>query len=133
MKKAAVILVLVIIFVSHHTPVQSKTINEADTELCDTLKYALINSLRDPIDKAITEIYSDDKDAPEGLMWISYDTEILKINQLYGVGGEYEITLKVKPFYRAHITYGEDLIVVNSDGELISYDHLKTYPNVGLN
>ena len=127
MKKIVLLLILAIILVSNNTPVQSQTINEADTELSETLKYALINSLRDPIDKAITEIYKEDKDAPEGLMWISYDTEILKINQLYGVGGEYEITLKVKPFYRAHITYGEDLIVVNTDDELISYDHLKTY------
>ncbi|MGP4039214.1 DUF3888 domain-containing protein [Gracilibacillus sp. D59] len=129
MKKQAVSLIFTIFFlVSYQVPAHSQTINEADTELSDTLKYALINSLREPIDRAITEIYKDDKDAPEGLTWASYDTEILKIKQLYGVGGAYEITLKVKPYYRAHITYGEDVIIVSADGKLIDYEHLKTYP-----
>ncbi|RYG71489.1 DUF3888 domain-containing protein [Lentibacillus lipolyticus] len=114
------------------TSLVSQTINEADTELCDTLKYALINSLRKPVNKAIAE-YKDDKQAPEGLTWASYDTEILKIKQLYGVGGAYEITLKVRSYYRAHMTYGEDEIVVSSDGELIDYEHLKTYPRVDFN
>ncbi|MCT2536521.1 DUF3888 domain-containing protein [Aquibacillus koreensis] len=133
MKKLTAILTLTMILVSYDTPAFSQTINEADTELCETLKYALINSLREPIDKAIFEIYKDDEDAPEGLRWDSYDTEILKIKQLYGVGGAYELTLKVKPFYRAHITYGEDIIVVSADGELIDYEHLKTYPRVYFN
>ena len=116
-----------VLLVISNTTVNAKTINEADTELCETLKYALINSLREPIDKAIVEIYKEDKDVPEGLTWASYDTEILKIEQLYGVGGIYEITLKVYPYYRAHMTYGEDKIVVSSDGKLIEYEHLKTY------
>lgn len=133
MKKVTVAIMLAIFLVNHNTLVFSETINEADTELCDTFKYALINSLREPIDKAIDEIYRDDEDAPEGLTWASYNTEILKIKQLYGVGGAYEITLKVKPYYRAHITYGEDLIVVSADGELIDYKHIKTYPKVEFN
>nr|WP_275887821.1 DUF3888 domain-containing protein [Bacillus sp. P14.5] len=62
-------------------------INEADTKLCDTFKYALISSLREPVDEAVAEIYKDDKEAPENLVWASYDAEILKVNQLYGVGG----------------------------------------------
>jgi hypothetical protein len=128
-----VTLTFAILLTCYHTPAYSQTINEADTELCDTLKYALISSLREPIDKAITEIYKDDENAPEGLTWDSYDTEIIKIKQLYGVGGAYEITLKVHPYYRAHITYGEDIIVVSADGELIDYKHLKTYPNVDFN
>lgn len=66
-------------------------------------------------------------------MWSSYDTEILKIKQLYGVGGAYEMTLKVEPYYRAHINYGEDIIVVSADGKLIDYEHLKTYPRVDFN
>ncbi|MFD1040127.1 DUF3888 domain-containing protein [Virgibacillus byunsanensis] len=130
MKKTAMILMLAIFLVSFNTPAYAETINEADTELCDTLKYALINSLREPVDQAIADIYKDDEDAPEGLTWDSYDTEILKIKQLYGVGGAYEITLKVYPYYRAHISYGEDVIVVNADGEVIDYEHLKTYPSV---
>ncbi|WP_106497299.1 DUF3888 domain-containing protein [Lentibacillus sp. Marseille-P4043] len=130
MKKFIISLVLTVILIGYHVPAYSQTINETDTELCDTLQYALINSLREPIDKAITEIYKNDKHAPEGLTWASYDTKILKIKQIYGVGGAYEITLKVNPYYRAHITYGEDVIVVRADGTLIDYEHLKTYPRV---
>lgn len=62
-----------------NTTVNARRINEADTELCETLKYALINTLRKPVDKAITEIYKEDQNAPEGLTWASFDTEILKI------------------------------------------------------
>lgn len=128
MKKFAVMLMIGMLFVISNKTVNAKTINEADTELCETLKYALIGSLREPVDKAINEIYKDDKNAPEGLTWASYETEILKIKQLYGVGGLYEITLKIYPYYRAHMSYGEDEVVINTMGELISFKHLKTYP-----
>ena len=128
MKKFAVMLMVGMLLVISNTTVNAKTINEADTELCETLKYALINTLRQPVDKAIAEIYKDDKDAPEGLTWASYDTEILKIKQLYGVGGGYEITLKVHPYYDAHKSYGIDEVVVDTRGKLISYKHIKTYP-----
>ncbi|MGM8365732.1 DUF3888 domain-containing protein [Virgibacillus sp. W0181] len=47
---------------------------------------------------------------------------------LFGGGGAYEITLKVLPYYRAHITYREDTIFVSADGELIDCEHIKTYP-----
>ncbi|WP_084552282.1 DUF3888 domain-containing protein [Bacillus cihuensis] len=40
----------------------------------------------------------------------------------------YEITLYVYPYYRAHMGYGEDEVVINTRGELISFMHLKTYP-----
>lgn len=79
MKKLTVSMAFIIFLVSNHIPLLSQTINEADTELRETFKYALINSLRDPIDKAISEIYQDDDNAPEGLTWASYATEILKI------------------------------------------------------
>lgn len=128
MKKFAVMLMVGMILVISNTTVNAKTINEADTELCETLKYALINTLRKPVDKAIAEIYKDDKDAPEGLTWASYDTEILKIKQLYGVGGGYELTLKVYPYYGAHMSYGIDEVVINTQGELLGYKHLKTFP-----
>ncbi|WP_088104129.1 DUF3888 domain-containing protein [Halalkalibacter urbisdiaboli] len=127
MRIVTITFMLAIFLISYNTSTYAQTINEAETELCDTVKYALINSLREPIDKAIHKIYKDDKDAPESLTWASYQTEILKIKQLYGVGGAYEITLKVKPYYRAHITYGEDIVVVSADGQLIDYKHLKTY------
>ncbi|MFC4560200.1 DUF3888 domain-containing protein [Virgibacillus kekensis] len=133
MNKLVVSLALIIFFVSYNTPAYTQTINEADTELCETLKYALINSLREPVDRALAEIYKDDEYAPEGLTWASYDTNIIKIEQLSGVAGAYEIILKVKPYYRAHITYGEDIIVVSADGKLIDFKHLKTYPRVDFN
>lgn len=135
MKKFVVIFMAGMLLVNSNITVNAKTetILEADTGLCETLGYALINSLRKPIGEAIAEIYKDDKDAPEGLSWASSQTEILKVKQLYGVGGAYEITLKVKPYYRAHITYGEDIIVVSADGELIKYEHLMTYPKVEFN
>lgn len=126
MKKFVVLLMIVMLLVIPNTRVNA-TVNKADTELCETLKYALINTLRQPVDKAIAQIYKDDKDAPEGLTWASYDTEILKIKQLYGVGGVYEITLKVYPYYDAHMSYGIDEIVVDTSGKLISFKHIKTY------
>ena len=88
----------------------------------------LLSSLREPVNKAIIEIYKDDANAPEGLRWDSTGANILKIKQVYGVGGLYEITLKIMPFYQAHITYGIDEVVINTNGELKSYKHLKTYP-----
>ncbi|ETI70539.1 hypothetical protein BAVI_02284 [Neobacillus vireti LMG 21834] len=128
-KKLAVMLMIGMFSVVTNTSVNAKTINEADTELCETLKMALISSNRKPIDKAITEIYKDDKKAQAlGLSWAGFETELLKIKQVYGIGGLYEITLKVYPYYRAHIGYGEDEVVINTSVELISYKHLKTYP-----
>lgn len=130
MKALFLMFTFVMFLTSNNISIDSQTINMADTELTETLKYALINSLRETIDNAITEIYKDDKYAPEGLTWAVYDTEILKIEQLNGVGGAYEITLKVMPYYRAHVTYGKDIIVVSADGDLIGFKHLKTYPIV---
>jgi predicted RNA methylase len=51
-------------FLMSITTVNAKTINRADSELCETLKMALINRLRVPVDKAIVEIYKNDKNAP---------------------------------------------------------------------
>lgn len=135
LKKFVVIFIAGMLLVIFNLTVTAKTetLLEADTGLCETLGYALINSLGKPIDKAIAEIYMNDKAAPEGLTWSAFQTEILKVKQLNGVGGAYEITLKVKPFYRAHITYGEDIIVVSADGELIEYEHLKTFPKIEFN
>jgi Protein of unknown function (DUF3888) len=130
LKKIKTLFILTICFFSIYQTASATILNEADTELCDTLKYALISSLRKPIDQAVETIYKDDKLAPKGLTWAAYQTEILKIKQLYGVGGDYEITLMVKPYYRAHITYGEDIITVRTDGKLIRYKHVKTYPKV---
>jgi Protein of unknown function (DUF3888) len=130
LKKIRLLIILTIYMFSFYQPVSASPLNEADTELCDTLKNALISSLREPIDKAVKIIYKNDKHAPEGLTWAAYQTEMLKIKQLYGAGGDYEITLMVKPYYRAHITYGENVITVRTDGKLVGYKHIKTYPKV---
>ena len=115
-------------FTNNQVHAQKEPILEAETGLCETYRYALINSLREPVDKAVVEIYKDDPNAPEGLTWATYDTEILKIKQVYGVGGLYEITLKIYPYYRSHMGYGEDEVVINTVGKLLKYKHLKTYP-----
>lgn len=130
MKKIIMIAVIFLLLSSRDTSVYSETVNETDTNLCEAFKYVLIRSLSEPIDKAIVEIYKDDKEMPEDLTWAAYDTEILKVKQLFGVGGAYEITFKVYPYYRAHISYGEDIITVSETGKLIDYKHLKTYPRV---
>lgn len=121
-------LILLLFLFSSNEVLYAKTINEADTELCETVKMALISSNRGPVDKAISQIYKNDKNAPEGHTWASWQTNILKIKQVYGIGGLYEITLKVYPYYGAHNGYGEDKVVINTHGELISFKHLKTYP-----
>lgn len=109
------IVMLILVFAMiPNTSGNANTINEADTELCDTFKYALINSVREPVDKTIFEIYKEDKNAPKCLTWASYDTEILKIKQVYGMGGLYEITLKVYPYYLSHISYGVDEVVIHT-------------------
>ncbi|MYL54928.1 DUF3888 domain-containing protein [Pontibacillus yanchengensis] len=128
MRKFSFIIIVVMFLTVANSPVNAKPINEADTGLYYTLYYALMSSLREPVDKAIVEIYKDDKNAPRDLRWDATGAEILKIKQVYGIGGLYEITLKIMPFYRAHITYGIDEVVINTNGELISYKHLKTYP-----
>ncbi|MCS0673499.1 DUF3888 domain-containing protein [Cytobacillus firmus] len=127
MNKVSIIFIVFLFLISGNEVINAKTINEADTELSDTLKYALINSLRKSVDKAIEEIYKDDKNAPEGLTWATYDTEVIKLKQVYCVGGLYEITLRVYPYYRAHISYGIDEVVINTEGKIINFKHLKTY------
>lgn len=132
MKNLVAILLISLFLTSPHILVYAETINETETELCESLQYALIISLSKTVDKAIENIYKDDKNAPEDLMWASYNTKILKVKQIGGIGGDYEITLKVKPYYRAHIIYGEDEIVVSARGKLIRYKHLKTYPKINF-
>lgn len=126
LKKTAFLLLL--FFFSSNDVFNAETINEADTELCETVKMALISSNRKPVDKAIAKIYKNGKGTPKDLTWASWETEILKIKQLYGIGGLYEITLKVYPYYGAHNGYGEDEVVINTNGDLIRFKHLKTYP-----
>jgi hypothetical protein len=128
MQRITVILMVGVLLIHSNITIEAKTINKADTDLCETLKYALIGSVREPVDKAISEIYKGDKHAPENLTWATYDTEILKIKQVYGVGGLYELTLKVFPYYEAHNSYGVDEIVINTEGELLGYKHVKTFP-----
>ena len=125
--KKTVFLLLLFLFNSNNV-INAETINEADTELCETVKMALISSNRKPVDKAIEKIYKNDIGAPKDLTWASWEAEILKIKQLYGIGGLYEITLKVYPYYGAHNGYGEDEVVINTNGDLMGFKHLKTYP-----
>ena len=70
----------------------------------------------------------DDKNAPAGITWATFDTDIVKIKQVYGMGGLYELTLRVYPYYLAHNSYGIDEVLINTEGKLINFKHLKTYP-----
>ncbi|MDQ0220164.1 DUF3888 domain-containing protein [Peribacillus cavernae] len=51
----------------------------------------------------------------------------LKIKRSNGIGGGYQLTLRVHPYYGAHNSYGIDEVVVRASGELVSYKHIKTY------
>lgn len=128
MKKVSFIFMVLLLIISSNKVINAETINEADTELTETLKYALISSLRKPVDEAIEKIYKDDKNAPAGLTWATFDTDIVKIKQVYGMGGLYELTLRVYPYYLAHNSYGIDEVLINTEGKLINFKHLKTYP-----
>ena len=128
MKKSLVLFIVFLICLNFNNLAYSATVNETDSKLCDAIGLALMISLSKPIDVAIAKIYQDDKEAPEGLIWAPYTTKILKIKQTNGIGGAYEVTLKVSSYYGAHNFYGEDEIVVSAEGKLISFKHLKTYP-----
>lgn len=128
MKKLIVLHIVCMVLLVSISSVYAETVNDAETPLTDTLKFALISSLIEPVDRAITEIYKNDPNVPGPLSWATYDTEILKIKQVSGIGGSYKLTLKVYPYFRAHNNYGIDEVVINTHGELISYRHLQTYP-----
>lgn len=127
MKKSVVTVMVILFLITFNTPVDAEIKDDADTNLRQTLKLALLNSLYEPVEQAIDEIYEDDENAPDNLQWSPYQAKVLKVKQIYGKGGLYEITLKVHPYYEAHITYGEDNITINTSGELVNFKHLKTY------
>lgn len=124
--KRIFILLLVLVIIKP-VIVEARPINQADTPWEKTLEFTLINSLSEPITNAINEIY---KDSPEQVSWAPYLAKIKKIKQLEGVGGSYEVTLIVLPYYGAHNTIGLDEITVRVAHEvyLVNYKHLKSYP-----
>jgi Protein of unknown function (DUF3888) len=125
MKRIFQILLVLVIF--QPMIVEAHPINEADTPWEKTLEYTLIQSLSEPITKAIDEIY---KNSPEQASWTPYLTKIKKIKQLDGVGGFYDVTVRVSPYWGAHNTIGLDEVTIRVAHEvyLISYKHLKSYP-----
>lgn len=87
MKKIVVSLIVgMIVLVISNTTAKAKTINEAETDLCTTLEYALMNSLREPVDKAIVKIYNDEVELVNRLleveMTISYKGKTKVIDKL---------------------------------------------------
>ncbi|MFJ7975964.1 DUF3888 domain-containing protein [Peribacillus sp. NPDC096379] len=92
----------------------------------EMFKYALIRSLGSSIDKALAEIY---KDAPKGIpQWAGWDTKIINIKQLHGVGGSYEVIVRVHPYYGPHIGNGIDEITIRiaSDGQKVTdFKHIR--------
>jgi hypothetical protein len=91
----------------------------------EKMNYALIMSLSPSINKALSEIYKDSsKGTPQ---WGGWETEILVIDQLFGVGGSYDVTLNVHPYYGEHTGEGIDEIkirVESSGQKIIHYKHL---------
>lgn len=92
----------------------------------EKLNYALIISVSPSINKALTDTY---KDSSEGVpQWAGSDTEVLEIEELFGVGGSYDVTVKVYPYYGVSITKGEEEIkirVESSGQKVISNKHLQ--------
>ena len=91
----------------------------------EKMNYALIMSLSPSINKALSEFYKDSKEGTP--QWGGWETEILVIDQLFGVGGSYDVTLKVHPYYGEHSRemIDEIKIRVESGGQrIISSKHL---------
>ena len=92
----------------------------------EKMNYALIMSVSPSIKQALSEIY---KDSSKGVpQWGGWDTEILEIEELFGVGGSYDVTVKVFPYYGASIGQGEDKIkirVEKNGQKVISFKHLQ--------
>jgi hypothetical protein len=111
--------VFILIFSLPVQAIEKETTNEM-------IKFALIRSLEPSIDKALAEIY---KDAPKGVpQWAGWDTEIINIKQLYGIGGAYEVTVIVHPYYGPHIGNGIDEISISiaSEGqEVTDFKHIR--------
>ncbi|HDX9500068.1 TPA: DUF3888 domain-containing protein [Bacillus thuringiensis] len=123
MKKIIIALSFLMFIVSYSTFSFQANAKEPDN---DMVRYALIRSLSPSIDKALTEVY---KDATEGIpSWAGWDTEIVNIKQLYGIGGAYDVKVRVHPYYGPHIGYGIDEITVRVDAsgqQLVEYKHIQ--------
>ncbi|PFI75110.1 transcriptional regulator [Bacillus cereus] len=123
MKKILIVLSILMFIISYSTFSFQANAKEPDN---DMVKYALIRSLSPSIDKALTEIY---KNATEGIpSWAGWDTKIMNIKQLYGIGGAYDVKVRVSPYYEPHIGYGIDEITVRVDDsgqQLIEYKHIQ--------
>ncbi|PEW65099.1 transcriptional regulator [Bacillus cereus] len=123
MKKILIVLSILMFIISYSTFSFQANAKEPDNAM---VKYALIRSLSPSIDKALTEIY---KNATEGIpSWAGWDTKIMNIKQLYGIGGTYDVKVRVSPYYGPHIGHGIDEITVRVDAsgqQLIEYKHIQ--------
>ena len=92
-KKLITFFIMLLIIASTNT-VQANNSNQANKNSVnhEKLYYALIMSLSPSIEKAIFDTY---KDASEGIpQWAGWDTKILEVQQLQGVGGSYDVTVE---------------------------------------
>lgn len=104
---------------------ETKASNNQKQISYDKVKYALIVSLGPTINQVIEEIY---KDKPGGKRsWAPWDTEILEIDQPYGEGGAYIVTVEVHTYVGAHNPpYGYDKIkmeVTAAGTKVLDYVH----------
>jgi hypothetical protein len=74
----------------------------------------------------LAEIY---KDAPRGIpQWAGWETEIINIKQLHGIGGSYAVIVRVYPYYGPHIGNGIDEITIRiaAEGqEVTDFKHIR--------
>ena len=95
----------------------------------EKLNNSLIMSISPSINKALSEIY---KDSPKGVpQWGGWDTEIVVINELFGVGSSYDVTVKVHPYYSNHIIQDEVEIKIRleTSGQKIISKNLYEHKN----
>ncbi|MFD4930353.1 DUF3888 domain-containing protein [Peribacillus butanolivorans] len=122
MKKFLIIFFSVFFILTIPIQANSQKENKIDYE---KTKYALIASLSPAINEAVAKIY---KDIPGGdRQWAGWETEILSIKQLYGIGGAYRITVKIHTYVGAHNPpNGIDTITIEVGGgeqKIIKYEH----------
>lgn len=88
---------------------------------CETVKFALIASLMPTINQTLEKIYK------RPIQWSGAGTEVLNIEQLYGIGGAYRVKLRVHTYTGPHNPpYGADTITIEVGTEgpkVINYVH----------
>jgi len=128
MNKKLITFFIMLLIVTSTLAVQASNSNQDNKNPAtqEKLYYALIMSLAPSIEEALSDTY---KDVSKGIpQWAGWDTEILEIKQLQGVGGAYDVTVEVRPYYGALIGEGIDEIEIRveaSGQKIINNKHIQ--------